>query len=93
MKYAYLFFVLDSQRLSQIVHILYHHRQPLSFHILLHRHPLFLTLPIKSKNEPFFFLFTNKTTNLFLHSSVDVEAHATFFRGCNMHRIHTTHRS
>jgi len=39
------------------------------------------------------FLFTNKTTNHSLHSLVEVEAYATSFQECNMHRIHITHRS
>ena len=73
--FLFFFFALD----SQIVPILYHHCQPSSPYPPSPPPPLFLTLPIKSQNQPFFFLFTNKTSNLSLHVPMNVEVHATFF--------------
>jgi len=62
------------ERFSQIVLILYHHRQPLPLHILHHHYPLIFTLPIKSQNvsvslvcpspDPFSHSFSHRLTLL-----------------------------
>jgi len=90
--FSFLFFALDPQRnliklfLSFTTTV--NHFPSIS---LITTIPLFLTLPTKSQNESFFFLFTNKTTNLSLDSQVDVEAHATFFEDATRtkSRLHT----